>query len=64
MLRSQPKTRRPDEGATGGDDRAEPSGHKGLVSKQEMQGQEEEHHDEATSTTTATTWTKRRECEL
>jgi len=49
VLQREPATRRPHEGAAGGDDRSEPASHQGLVSKQTLQGQEEGNPDEATA---------------
>lgn len=50
MLQREPATRRPDEGATGGDDGSQPASHQGLVSKQALQGQEEgDPHEAAAS---------------
>uniref|UniRef100_A0A8C9EHE9 Uncharacterized protein n=1 Tax=Pavo cristatus TaxID=9049 RepID=A0A8C9EHE9_PAVCR len=47
LLRRQPETRRPDEGAAGGDDGAQPARHPRLVPEQALQGQEEVHPHEA-----------------
>lgn len=47
LLRRQPETRRPDEGAAGGDDGAQPARHPCLVPEQALQGQEEVHPHEA-----------------
>uniref|UniRef100_A0A8C3GLN7 LIM zinc-binding domain-containing protein n=1 Tax=Cairina moschata TaxID=8855 RepID=A0A8C3GLN7_CAIMO len=53
LLRRQPAPRRPDEGAAGGDDGAQPARHPRLVPEQALQGQEEVHPHEAAAAAAA-----------
>lgn len=47
MLRGEPASRRPNEGATRRDDRTLAKSHQGLVPEQKVQGQEEDDTHEA-----------------